>query len=88
MLIKCPGCHNDVSKNAHICPHCGEPIKPKGEGRCRSKAVGFVGIALFICGFGLPYVFQDSAIPIMAVGVGSGILLAAIGFSSASATND
>jgi len=28
-LIKCPACKNEISKNAPICPKCGEPLKIK-----------------------------------------------------------
>lgn len=26
-LIKCPECNNDISTNATVCPHCGNPLK-------------------------------------------------------------
>jgi len=95
MLIKCKACGKEVSENAHTCPNCGEPIKLKGEGRSRCKPLGFAGIAVIAIGVIGGYVagrlFDDSAIPagiIFAVGVIGGGLMAALGFSAASATND
>lgn len=95
MLIKCKTCGKDISANAHICPHCGETINPKGEGRSRCKPLGFFGIAVIIIGVVAAYIagqmIDEPAVPagiILAVGVIGGGLLTALGFSAASATND
>ena len=39
-MMNCPACVKEISVNAKVCPHCGEPIKPK------SKVSGLVWLAL------------------------------------------
>ncbi len=86
MLIKCKACGKDVSENAFSCPNCGEPLKKKG--KCRSKKLGFIGIAIFLLGFILLPLDSSLYSVIGFIAVIAGIPMSAIGFSAPSATNN
>jgi len=45
-LVGCKDCHNLVSKNAEVCPHCGCRIK-----RSTTDQVAMVFLVLTIIGF-------------------------------------
>jgi predicted amidophosphoribosyltransferase len=52
-LIKCPGCRNEVSDEATICPNCGAPLTPIPDSVSSKRAGGTwngVGFALVAAG--------------------------------------
>ena len=44
-LTKCKVCGKEISKNAKLCPHCGEPLRKRSL-FALSLAIGFVAISL------------------------------------------
>lgn len=47
MLVKCPSCNKEVSKNAESCPHCGEPLKKTKKPRQNIGCLGGFFIIVF-----------------------------------------
>ncbi len=86
-LIECPTCHNQVSENARVCPHCGEPIAAwvqqeiNNEIRCPGKEVtglvlGIVALIWSLCGLVfacIPLAGIAYAIPFAVIAIGCGI---------------
>src|SRR5689334_11089527 len=52
-IIKCPVCGNNVSDEAPVCPHCGQPIKPLviEQTSKKWKTIKLVSWSVFLVGF-------------------------------------
>jgi len=46
-LMKCKSCDNEISKNAKVCPHCGEPVPQKTSALTWLVLIFFI-IAIFV----------------------------------------